>query len=62
MVQTACFIGEQSTELEEYFLYDNEHNQDENKCLAAVDLEAVNVTNKVSVKKANKSTEVNRDL
>ena len=48
--------------LEEYFLYDLE-NEEENEFLAAVDLEAVNVTDKadkVTVEKADRSTEVNK--
>ena len=44
--------------LEEYFLY-NLNNEEENEFLAAVDLENVNVTDKVdtvTVEKANRST------
>ena len=47
---------------EEHFLYDLD-NEEANKFLAAVDLEATNVTDKVdkvSVEKANKSTKVNK--
>ena len=49
-------------EIEEYFLYDLDH-EEEKQFLAAVDLMAVNVTDKVdtvTVEKANKSTEVNK--
>ena len=48
--------------MDEYFLYDLE-NEEENEFLAAVDLEAVNVTDKVgkvTVEKADRSTEVNK--
>ena len=49
-------------EIEEYFLYDLD-NEEEKQFLPAVDLMAVNVTDKVdkvTVEKANKSTEVNK--
>ena len=46
-------------ELEEYFLYDLD-NEEENEFLAAVDLEAVNVTDKVTVEETDKSTEVKK--
>ena len=39
------------------------NNEEEKRCIAAVDLEAVNVTDKVdkvAVDKADKSTEVNK--
>ena len=35
-------------------------NEEENEFLAAVDLEAVNVTDKVTVEKADRSNEVNK--
>ena len=49
-------------ELEEYFLCDLD-NEEGNKFLAPIDLEAVNVTDKVdkvTIEKADKSTEVNK--
>ena len=49
-------------ELEKCFLYDLD-DEEENKFLAAVDLDAVNVTDKVdkvTVEKADRSTEVNK--
>ena len=50
--------------LEVYCLYDLD-NEEENEFLAAVDLENVNVTDKVdtaTVEKADKSTEVNKHI
>ena len=50
--------------LDEHFLYDL-GNEDENEFLAAVDLETVNATNqvdKVTVRKANKSNEVTKQI
>ena len=47
-----------------YFPYDLD-NEEENEFLAAVDLENVNVTDKVdtaTVEKADKSTEVNKHI
>ena len=46
-------------EYEWYFLYDMD-NDEENKFLAVVDLETVNVTDKITVAEADKSTEVNK--
>ena len=46
--------------LKKYFLF-NLYNENENELLAAVYLEAVKVTDKI-YEKADKSTEVNRDL